>query len=91
MHEAVSDVLDLRQRETDGLSRMLVVSLIAHAVLLTGFFLVPADWRTTKKKEDTVRMMISLGGAPGPATGGMTQLSGRSVQAKAPDEPKPRV
>ena len=36
MEEAVSDVLDLRMRESDGLSRMLVVSLIAHGVLLAA-------------------------------------------------------
>ena len=91
MNEAVSDILDLRMREGDGLSRMIVVSLCAHAVLLAAFFLMPAEWRTRTRKEEGVRMMISLGGAPGPQTGGMTQLSGRSVQAVAPPEAKPRV
>src|SRR3954454_14779312 len=91
MNEAVSDVLDLRLRETEGLSRMLVVSLAAHAVLLTGFVLMPASWRTAPAKEKSNPMFISLGGAVGPNAGGMTQLSGRSVQAVAPPEPKPRV
>jgi protein TonB len=88
MHEAVSEVLDLRTRESDGLSRMIVVSLAAHVALLVGVVLLPADWRTTREKAKSNPMFISLGGAVGPNAGGMTQLSGRSVQAVAPPEPK---
>ena len=76
MEEAVSDVLDLRMRESDGLSRMIVLSLIAHGVLLAAFVLMPADWRGAKSAKNVVRMTISLnGGAPGPNNGGMTQMS----------------
>jgi protein TonB len=32
-------------------------------------------------------MTISLGGAPGPRTGGLTQIGGRSIQAPPPEEP----
>ena len=79
MHEAVSDVLDLRMRESDGLSRMVVVSLVAHGVLLAAVVLMPADWRGAKSARNVVPMTISLdGGAPGPNTGGMTQMSGAS-------------
>jgi TonB family protein len=88
MHEAVSDILDLRTRESDGLSRMVLVSLGAHLVLLAGLVLMPADWRSAGVKEKSNPMFISLGGAIGPNAGGMTQLSGRSVQAVAPPEPK---
>ena len=42
MEEAVSDVLDLRMRESDGLSRMVLLSLVAHAVLLAAIVLMPA-------------------------------------------------
>jgi TonB family protein len=91
MHEAVSDILDLRMRESEGLSRMLVVSLVAHVVLLAALVFMPADWRGAKNDRNTVRMTISLnGGAPGPNAGGMTQMSTRPVQAVAPPEPKPR-
>jgi protein TonB len=90
MHEAVSDILDLRMRKSEGLSRMIVVSLLAHAALLTAVVLMPAGWGA-KPKEKSNPMFISLGGAVGPNAGGMTQLSGRSVQAVAPPEPKPRV
>jgi TonB family protein len=91
MREAVSDVLDLRMQEADGLSRMVFVSLTAHAVILAAFLLMPASWRmgTVQKKETP--MMISLGGAVGPNAGGMTQMSNRSVQAVAPPDAKPRI
>jgi TonB family protein len=36
-------------------------------------------------------MNISLGGAPGPRTGGLTQIGGRAVQAPPPEEPVKRV
>ena len=36
-------------------------------------------------------MTISLGGAPGPRTGGLTQAGGRTVQAPEPVEPVRRV
>jgi TonB family protein len=91
MHEAVSEVLDLRMRESDGLSRMVVVSLVAHVVLLGAVVLMPADWRGAKNQKNALRMTISLnGGAPGPNAGGMTQMSSRPVQAVAPPEAKPR-
>ncbi|HEX2457048.1 MAG TPA: TonB family protein [Vicinamibacterales bacterium] len=91
MREAVSDVLDLRMREPDGLSRMVLVSMAAHAAILSVIVLMPASWRmgTVQKKETP--MMISLGGAVGPNAGGMTQMSNRSVQAVAPPEAKPRA
>jgi TonB family protein len=92
MHEAVSDILDLRMRESDGLSRMFVVSLVAHLVLLGAVIIMPADWRGAKSKDNAIRMTISLnGGAPGPNAGGMTQMSTRPVQAVAPPEAKARV
>ena len=91
MHEAVSDILDLRTRQSEGLSRMVVVSLAAHVALLAAVVLMPADWRSGKTKEKLRPMFISLGGSVGPNAGGMTQLSGRSVQAVAPPDVKPKV
>jgi outer membrane biosynthesis protein TonB len=90
MHEAVSDILDLRMRGTQGFPQMFVVSVAAHAALLVAIVLAPGDWRSRPKPEANP-MFISLGGAIGPNAGGMTQLSGRSVQAVAPPEPKARV
>jgi TonB family protein len=90
MHEAVSDILDLRMRDSHGLSRAVGVSIAAHAALLAAVVLAPADWRSRPAMKPNP-MFISLGGAVGPNAGGMTQLSGRTVQAAAPPEPQPRV
>src|SRR5262245_51805015 len=91
MREAVSDVLDLRMREADGLNRMVLVSFAVHAVILSVIVLMPASWRAGTVKTKETPMVISLGGAVGPNNGGMTQMSNRSVQAVAPPEEKPRV
>jgi len=91
MHEAVSDVLDLRMREADGLNRMVLVSFAAHAVVLAVIVLMPASWRAgTVQKKDTP-MAISIAGTIGPNNGGMTQMSNRSVQAVTPPDEKPKV
>jgi TonB family protein len=77
--EAVTAILAGRVRGPRGMSRTLVVSALAHAVLLTAFLLLP----TLTPRETTERevMQISLGGAPGPRAGGMTPMGGRPVQA----------
>jgi TonB family protein len=88
VQEAVSDILVERARDTEGISRMVVVSIFAHAVLLALVVVMPSQWlRSDIAPENT--MMISLGGAPGPDTGGMTQISGRTVQTVAPPVAKP--
>ena len=88
MREAVSDILDLRARQAEGLSRMVIVSLVAHGVLISMLVLVPRSWIGSARKPPTNVMTISLGGAPGPDAGGMTQLSARPVQTVATPEPK---
>ncbi len=89
MQEAVSGVLLDRAREADGLSRMLLLSFAAHTVLVAGFWLMPADWRTRSPQPDPAIMTISLGGPEGPDTGGMTSIADRAVQAVAkPDAPR---
>lgn len=88
MREAVSAVLSDRAQETDGLSRMLLISVAAHAVLLVGIVLAPSDWLSPTPEPDQV-MTISLGGTPGPETGGMTAIADRAVQSIAkPDAPR---
>ena len=88
MQEAVSAILHDRSREADGLSRMLFLSLSAHVVLIAGFWLMPAEWRS-RRAENPAVMTISLGGAEGPDTGGMTSIADRAVQSIAkPDAPK---
>ena len=85
--EAVTDILSERMRQPRGMNRTVVVSLLAHAVLLTAFFLL-ASLGPPRATEREV-MTISLGGAPGPANGGMTNMGGRPVQAP-PIEDTPR-
>lgn len=90
MIEAVSDVIAARTRERDGLSRMVAVSVAAHVAALAALALAPQP----DFSDDAPRtvMTISLGGAPGPRSGGMTPMGGRAVQAAAPaDAPRPRA
>jgi TonB family protein len=88
MREAVSDVLDLRAREADGLTRMVVVSLVVHVTLAVLIAVMPAEWRSRSRRDNATPMMISLGGSVGPDAGGKTMVSGRAVQAVEPDRPK---
>lgn len=87
MHEAVSDVLSERSHVDDRMTRMVLVSSIAHVGLLIGLVLLPAEW---KHPDPNVAIMtITLGGSPGPRTGGMTPIAGRAVQEVAPPQSKP--
>ena len=88
MREAVSDILDERAQMAQGMSGMVIISLIAHGLLLSTLILKPEFWSRTKVVNEKV-MVISLGGTPGPETGGMNPLSARPVQEVAP--PTPRV
>jgi protein TonB len=89
MQEAASEILIERAHEVEGLNRMVAVSLAAHITIIAAVLLMPASWRTGSPKPEPVRMVISLGGAPGPKTGGMTPIAGRAVQAVAPPTAKP--
>jgi periplasmic protein TonB len=86
VREPVTHVLLDRGREPDGLARGFTISVAVHVVLLAG--LVIADWTATGRstREDNLQplMMISLGGAPGPASGGMTPMGGRPIQQTVP-------
>jgi TonB family protein len=85
--EAVTDILSDRMRQPRGMNRTVAVSLLAHAVLLTAFFLLPSLSPPHETEREV--MQISLGGAPGPRAGGMTPMGGRPVQAP-PSEEAPR-
>ena len=88
MREAVSDVLAERAQITDGMSRMVLVSLAGHALLVASLIFAPDFWAGTVEKESTP-MMISLGGAEGPDAGGMTTIAEKAVQRVAEPEEKP--
>jgi hypothetical protein len=91
MQEAVSDILIDRARDDDGLSRMVMLSLAAHAMLIATIVMLPESWRSVTVEPEATPMMITLGGAPGPAAGGMTSIADRAVQAVAEPAAKPKV
>jgi periplasmic protein TonB len=86
MQEAVSQVLSLRAHEADGLSRMVVLSTAAHAVLLLAIWMLPSGWDMSQRPDNSNVMVIDLPAGEGPNTGGMTTMSNRPVQAVAPPE-----
>jgi TonB family protein len=88
MHEAVSDILLERSREADGAGRMVLISLLAHTVLITAVVVMPASWRSSSHSSDVTPMMITLSSGGGPDTGGMTPIAGKPVQEVA-TESKP--
>ena len=81
MNEAATDIIIARARETERLSTMFVWSIAAHIVIVAVALLMPAS---TSEPPPAV-MMISLGGAEGPNTQGMSQIGGRAVQAPPPE------
>jgi TonB family protein len=82
MNESVSDVIVMRTRATDGLTPTLVWSVAIHAVLLAAVILLASGPVRQPPREV---MTISLGGAPGPRAGGLTQIGGQA----APPTPRP--
>jgi TonB family protein len=89
VREAVSDILVDRARDADGMTRTVVLSLLAHGLLLTIIYVAPASWRTARVDPEASVMTISIGGAPGPKSGGMTSISAKPVQTLAPPEARP--
>jgi TonB family protein len=88
--DAVTQVLIDRSQDTEKLSRMVLLSLVAHAGLLALVILLPAGWGAAVHQDRNV-MMISLGpGAPGPKQG-MNPVSSKPIQQAIPDTAKPKV
>lgn len=87
MREAVSDVLVARARDDGGIGGTLSLSIAAHLVLLVTLVVLPSEWRRPKQQGPV--MTITLGGTPGPRTGGMTPIGGRAVQEVAPPQARP--
>jgi TonB family protein len=87
MTETVTDIIVARSRRPEGLQTMLLWSTAGHIVVIA--FLLLAGTGVVEERPQTV-MTISLGGAPGPRTGGLTQMGARAVQEQAPAEAPPR-
>jgi periplasmic protein TonB len=83
MTESVTDIIVARSRQSDGLQTMLLWSAAGHVVVMA--FLLVSGTAIVEEPQEPV-MTISLGGAPGPQTGGLTQMGARAVQEQAPPE-----
>jgi TonB family protein len=88
MSEAVTDIIVARSQAVDRLPGMVAWSVAGH--ILVVVLIVIFQSTQTDPPPRTI-MTISLGGAPGPRTGGMTQIGGRPVQAPTPPEPPRRA
>jgi TonB family protein len=86
MHEPASDIIAARARAQATLMPTLAWSVGAHVALVALIWLAPG-----RESVDTPRlvMTVSLGGAPGPRSGGLTEMGGRAVPEPPPDAPKP--
>jgi protein TonB len=88
MSEAVTDIIVARSRTVDRLPGMVAWSIVGHT-LVVGMIVLFQSTQTDPPPRTI--MTISLGGAPGPKTGGLTQIGGRPVQAPPPPEPVRRA
>ena len=88
--DLVSSTIVARSREPEGLRRMMMVSTVAHVAAI-GALVTVSMVLGPGHRPDEVMMEISLAGAVGPVSGGLTSLSGRAVQKvePAPELPKP--
>ena len=86
--DAVTEVLLDRTREADRLTRMMILSLAAHAAAITIITFAPA-LRNAPPANASV-MTISIAGAPGPIQG-RNPMAGRQVQEAVPETAKPRA
>jgi len=85
--DAVTEVLLERSERVDNLARMLIVSLVAHAAIVTAVTLLPRQWAVPR--DNAPVMTISLGGAPGPQVG-RNPISAKQIQEAVPETVKPR-
>lgn len=83
MEAVVSDILRSRQQEPKGLKQTALVSFCVHVAALGTIALLPSIM-PPRQQAPRVVMNISLGGTPGPATGGTQMLGGRRIDAAQP-------
>jgi TonB family protein len=88
MEAVVSDILRDRMREPGGLKQTAVVSIALHAAAIAVIAVAPSVL-PARNTVPPIVMSISLGGTPGPRTGGQMMLGGKAIQAAQPStEPK---
>jgi TonB family protein len=83
--DAVSEILADRSREAESLSRMVVVSLVAHVALIAVVVFAPTPSNTPS--EQSRSMTIMLGGPVGPVQG-RNPISAKEIQQAVPETVK---
>ena len=84
--DAVSTILADRARDAEPLSRMVMISLVAHVAVIGALAFTP----TMRVTEDQGRVLtISLGGAEGPDQG-RNPITAKQIQEAVPETVKPR-
>src|SRR6185295_3038366 len=86
--DAVTEILVERSQQADKVGRVVILSLVAHAVLISGFAFAP-HWES-KPVEKPPSMVISLGGAIGPDQG-RNPTSAKPTQEVVPENVKPNT
>ncbi|HEX5108032.1 MAG TPA: TonB family protein [Vicinamibacterales bacterium] len=88
MTETVNDIVIARSRRQESFTPTLLASLMAHAVAVAMLLFLPSVRPADEPEENVFK--VSLGGAPGPKTGGLNQIGGQAVQEVAPPQPAKR-
>jgi TonB family protein len=83
MEAVVSDIIRSRMQEPDGFKQTALVSLLMHAAGVAVIVAMPGIFGPQQAAPKVV-MHISLGGSPGPRTGGLEQIGGRPIVAAQP-------
>jgi outer membrane biosynthesis protein TonB len=83
--DAVTEILLERSERADNLTRMMLVSLVAHAAIVTAVTLLPRQWAASQDAGPV--MTISLGGAPGEKQG-RNPISAKQIQEAVPETVK---
>jgi TonB family protein len=88
MEAVVSDILRHRMQEPSGFKQTALLSIAGHAAALALIAVLPSVF-PVRKVAPPIIMNISLGGTPGPRTGGQEMIGGRAIQAAQPSvDPK---
>jgi hypothetical protein len=90
MRSVVASTFDPSPAELRRLNRVITWSVAIHVGVIGFVLLTPRSWWTRDPESKTV-MTISLGGSPGPTTGGQTNIGGRTVEQVAPPPRRPQT
>ena len=87
--DAVTEVLLDRSHQADRLSQMVVLSLVAHAVLISAVTLSGRLWPRSAEVDNSHVMTISLAGGSD-VIQGRNPISNREIQQAVPEAAKPK-